>query len=60
MFEHKVLQYKLGWNGFDYPGMEKELNELGAQGWETVGTIVPAVGAGQTIEIGVILKRARG
>ncbi len=60
MFEHKVLKYKLGWKGFDYPGMEKELNELGAQGWEAVGTIVPAVGAGQTIEIGVILKRARG
>ncbi|MBP2479419.1 hypothetical protein JOF53_008291 [Crossiella equi] len=58
-FEHKVLTYKLGWKGFDYSGMENDLNELGAQGWETVSTIVPSVGAGQSIEIGVILKRAR-
>jgi hypothetical protein len=39
--------------------MERQLNELGAQDWEAVGTIVPSVGAGQSIEIGVILKRAR-
>ena len=33
---------------------------LGADGWEAVGTIVPSVGAGQSIEIGVIVKRSRG
>jgi hypothetical protein len=59
-FEHKVLKFGWGWKGFDYAAMERELNELGAQGWETVGTIVPSVGAGQSIEIGVVLKRTVG
>ena len=59
-FEHKVLKFGWGWKGFDYAAMERELNELGAQGWETVGTIVPSVGAGQSIEIGVVLKRTAG
>jgi hypothetical protein len=40
--------------------MEKELNELGVHGWQAVGTIVPSVGAGQSVEIGIIVKRARG
>jgi hypothetical protein len=43
--------------GLEGAAMEKELNELGAHGWETVGTIVPSVGAGQSIEIGIIVKR---
>jgi hypothetical protein len=59
-FEHKVLRFTWGWKGFDYAAMEKELNELGVHGWETVGTIVPSVGAGQSVEIGIIIKRARG
>ena len=60
MFEHKVLTFTWGWKGFDYAAIEKELNALGADGWEAVGTIVPSVGAGQSIEIGVIVKRSRG
>ncbi|MFI0470095.1 DUF4177 domain-containing protein [Saccharopolyspora sp. 5N102] len=58
-WEHKVLTYKLGWKGFDYAQIERDLIDLGSQGWETVNTIVPSVGAGQTIEIGIIVKRAR-
>ncbi|WP_226366427.1 DUF4177 domain-containing protein [Pseudonocardia sp. ICBG162] len=60
MFDHKLLKYKLGWKGFDYAGMEKELNELGTQGWEAVGTLVPSSGNGQALEVVVIMKRARG
>ncbi|MEQ3553874.1 hypothetical protein WIS52_25645 [Pseudonocardia nematodicida] len=59
-FEHRVLKYSYGWKGFDYSQMEADLAELGAEGWEAVGTIVPSVGAGQTIEIGLIVKRASG
>jgi hypothetical protein len=59
VFEHKVLKFTWGWKGFDYGAIEKELNELGSQGFEAVGTIVPSVGAGQSIEIGIIVKRAR-
>ncbi|MEU6698647.1 DUF4177 domain-containing protein [Pseudonocardia sp. NPDC046786] len=59
VFEHKVLKFTWGWKGFDYAKIEQELNELGAQGWEAVGTIVPSVGAGQSIEIGIIVKRER-
>lgn len=39
MFEHKVLKFTWGWKGFDYAAIENELNELGAEGWETVGTM---------------------
>ncbi len=60
VFEHKVLKFTWGWKGFDYAAMENELNELGVHGWEAVGTIVPSVGAGQSVEIGIIVKRARG
>lgn len=59
VFEHTIVKFTWGWKGFDYAAMEQELNELGAQGWETVSTVVPSVGAGQSLEIGVILKRAR-
>jgi hypothetical protein len=59
VFEHKVLKFPWGWKGFDYAAMEQELNELGVHGWEAVGTIVPSVGAGQSVEIGIIVKRAR-
>lgn len=58
-FEHKVLTYELRWKGFDYAQIERDLNDLGSQGWETVSTIVPSVGAGQTMEIGIIVKRDR-
>jgi hypothetical protein len=59
-FEHKVVRFGWGWKGFDYAAMEQELNALGAQGWETVGTLVPSVGAGQSTEIAVVLKRTAG
>ncbi|MBW0101191.1 DUF4177 domain-containing protein [Pseudonocardia sp. KRD291] len=58
-FEHKVLNYALGWKGFDYSKIESELNDLGGQGWEVVGTVQPSVGAAPT-DIVVFLKRASG
>lgn len=59
LFEHRILKFAWGWKGFDYAAMETEINELGAQGWEAVGTIVPSVGAGQSTEIAIVLKRTR-
>jgi hypothetical protein len=56
-WEHKVLTFQLGWKGFDYDQIEQDLNEFGRQGWETVGTITPSFGAGQAIEVVIILKR---
>lgn len=58
-WEHKVLTYKLTMKGFDYTQIERDLNDLGLQGWETVSAIAPSFGAGQAIEIGIIVKRAR-
>jgi hypothetical protein len=58
-WEHRVLTYKLKWKGFDYAQMESDLNELGLEGWETVGTIVPTMGQGQTTDLAVIVKRPR-
>jgi Domain of unknown function (DUF4177) len=34
-----------------------ELNKLGQQGWELVGTFTSAIGSGATNEVAVILKR---
>ncbi|MBK1783736.1 DUF4177 domain-containing protein [Prauserella cavernicola] len=59
-FEHKILTYEMKWKGFPYSQMEKELNELGREGWESVGTIVPSIGNGQTHEISIVLKRTVG
>ena len=56
-WEHKMLTYKVGWKGLDYDQIEQDLNELGQQGWEALGTIAPSVGSGQTMEIVVILKK---
>ncbi|GAA1072939.1 DUF4177 domain-containing protein [Nocardiopsis composta] len=50
---------KLRMKGFDYEQIERDLDELGGQGWETVGSIAPSFGPGQAIEIGVVLKRPR-
>jgi hypothetical protein len=58
-FEHKVLKYKYGWKGFDYDQMERDLVDLGSQGWEAVGTLAPSIGNGQTLEICVLVKRYR-
>ncbi|MDL5159089.1 DUF4177 domain-containing protein [Actinomycetospora termitidis] len=59
-FQYKVLTYKLGWKGFKYEQMEQDLNELGAQGWDTVSTLAPSYGQGQTLDVAVILKRTVG
>jgi hypothetical protein len=56
-WEIKIVKFTLGWKGFDYTKMEKQLSELGTQGWEPVDSIMPSVGSGQTLEIGVVLKR---
>ncbi|WP_103504271.1 MULTISPECIES: DUF4177 domain-containing protein [unclassified Streptomyces] len=57
-WEYKVQTYKLKMKGFDYGQIETELNELGRQGWEAFSTLAPSFGAGQAIEITVLLKRS--
>ena len=57
-WQYQVVTYKLQWKGFDYTEVERQLNELGSQGWEMVSTIAPSFGAGQAIEIAVVLKRS--
>ncbi|MEJ2866313.1 DUF4177 domain-containing protein [Actinomycetospora sp. OC33-EN08] len=59
-YEYKVLTYKLGWKGFKYDQIEQDLNELGRQGWDTVSTLAPTYGQGQTLDVGIILKRPTG
>jgi hypothetical protein len=58
MWEYKVLTSKLGMKGFDYAGIEEQLNELGRDRWEAFDTVSPSYGSGQAIEIGVLLKRS--
>jgi hypothetical protein len=58
IFEHKIVTFGLGWKGFDHDEMERQLNELGRQGWEAVSSLQPSVGAAPT-DILVLLKRAR-
>jgi Domain of unknown function (DUF4177) len=57
-FEHKIVTFGLGWKGFDHDEMERQLDELGRQGWEAVSSLQPSVGATPT-DILVLLKRAR-
>lgn len=56
-WEYKVLTYRLRWGGFKYDQIEHDLNELGREGWEMLSSIAPSFGAGQAIEVAVILKR---
>ena len=56
-WQYRVVTYKLQWKGFDYTEVEKQLNEYGSTGWEMVSTIAPSFGAGQAIDIAVVLKR---
>jgi hypothetical protein len=58
VFEHRIVTFGLGWKGFDHDEMERQLNELGRQGWEAVTSLQPSVGAAPT-DILVLLKRAR-
>lgn len=57
-WQYKVQTFKLGWKGFAFDQIEKELNALGSDGWDVVGTIAPSHGSGQVIEIAVIAKRS--
>ncbi len=57
-FEHKIVTYGMGWKGFDYAEIERQLSDLGAQGWEAVSTLQPSIGAAAT-DIVVLLKRPR-
>ncbi|WP_017593914.1 hypothetical protein [Nocardiopsis potens] len=57
--EHKVLTCKPRMKGFDYEQIERDLNELDAQGRETAGAVAPSLGAGRAMETGVIVKRPR-
>lgn len=56
--EHKIVTFGLGWKGFDHDEMERQLNELGREGWEAVAGLQPSVGAAPT-DILVLLKRVR-
>ncbi|WP_375486076.1 DUF4177 domain-containing protein [uncultured Jatrophihabitans sp.] len=56
-WQYKVATYKLKFKGFDYTEIERDLNEHGSQGWEMLSTIAPSFGAGQAVEIAVVLKR---
>jgi hypothetical protein len=56
-WEYKVIRYKLRLKGFDYDQLERDLNELGRDGWDAISTIAPSYGQGQAIEIAVILKK---
>jgi hypothetical protein len=58
VFEHKIVKFELGWKGFDHDEMERQLNDLGSQGWEAVSSVQPSIGAAPT-DIVVLLKRAR-
>lgn len=56
-WQYKIVTYKLKWKGFNYDEVEHDLNGHGAEGWEIISTIAPSFGAGQAIEIAVVLKR---
>jgi hypothetical protein len=58
VFEHRILKFELGWKGFDRDEMERQLNDLGREGWEAVSSLQPSIGAAAT-DILVLLKRAR-
>jgi len=58
MWDYKVLTYKLTMKGFDYGQIEQDLKDLGRDGWEALSTVAPSYGAGQAIEIAVVLKKA--
>jgi hypothetical protein len=36
VFDHKIVKFELGWKGFDHEDMERQLKDLGSQGWEAV------------------------
>lgn len=57
-WEYKVLTYKLTMKGFNYGHIESDLNEAGKAGWEAFNTLAPSFGAGQAIELAVMLKKA--
>lgn len=59
-WEYKVLTFKFRLKGFDYEQIENDLNDLGREGWQALSTIAPSYGAGQAMEIAVILMRAYG
>ena len=56
-WQYKVQTYKLGWKGFAYDKLEEDLNRLGQDGWDVVGTLVPSYGSGQAVEMAVIAKK---
>lgn len=57
-FEHRIVRFEMGWRGFDYAGLERQLSDLGAEGWEVVSTLQPLIGAAAT-DIVILLKRVR-
>ena len=58
-FEYKIVKHSLGWKGFKYDAIEEELNALGAEGWEAVDTLAPGMGAAGSLELVILMKRAR-
>lgn len=57
-WEYRMLTYQLRMKGFDYSQIESDLNGLGKEGWEAVGSIAPSYGQGQAVELAVMVKRA--
>lgn len=58
VYEHRVVRFELGWRGFDHEEVERQLDDLGRQGWQAVSSLQPSIG-GASSDILVILTRAR-
>ncbi|MFC3995904.1 DUF4177 domain-containing protein [Nocardiopsis sediminis] len=56
-WEYKVQTYARKTYGFNYDRIERDLNDLGREGWEVVGTLADAYISDGPDEIAVLLKR---
>ena len=58
-WEYKVLYLGNDENEISYKNLEMELNKLGQNGWETVGTLSPVVAPSCSYSAKIILKRRK-
>ncbi|MBR5097171.1 MAG: DUF4177 domain-containing protein [Treponema sp.] len=58
-WEYKVLCLGNGEDKISYDNLETELNKLGQNGWEIVGTLSPAVAQFCSYSAKIILKRRK-
>lgn len=59
-WDYKVLTFRIG--EFrksipDYEDIERQLKELGGQGWEVVSSAAPGRGQGQSTELVLVARR---